>query len=243
MIRWVTTSTDDVVDERVNLVTDATDVPTAQLASLIAPCLVLSQDKSLRRPGFAPEEWRSAAGYGAVVIEAAQQQQGVVVAMGLPVAGVVGGAVKLGGAIRLPWWASLALLAGGGYLLLRSPHRRRAIGEKAWPFLEAVSEMMDQASQREEAGARLLKEVMLEPAAPPTIKQQVATVLARATEPQLAQEVLDEMTEHFGEFPTPSVTQVRTVLRDGVEFTQVERYRWQLGRFAGPWRPIQATSR
>ena len=41
-------------DVRVSQVTDATDVPTAELASLIAPCLVLAEDKSLRRPGYAP---------------------------------------------------------------------------------------------------------------------------------------------------------------------------------------------
>lgn len=50
VLRWVQTDGNGTNDVRVSQVTDATDVPTAELASLIAPCLVLAEDKSWRRP-------------------------------------------------------------------------------------------------------------------------------------------------------------------------------------------------
>jgi hypothetical protein len=234
VIRWVTTPTEQIVDERVSLVTDVTDIPTAQLASLIAPCLVLSQDKSLRRPGFAPDEWRPAAGHGADIVRAAGEQEGGAMVMGLPVVGVVGGGIKLGEAVGLPWWASLAIMGAGGYLILRSPDRRRTISEKVWPVVEIFFEMMAEAVAREQAATQELKGVLFEPAVPPTVKQQIATVLARTREPQLAQEIQAAIELHFDDDPPPTVTEVRDVLKASPEFTTVERYRWQLGRLAGP---------
>ena len=42
-------------------ITDPDDVPTGQLAKLIAPCVVFSEDKHLSKPGLAPPAWRDAA--------------------------------------------------------------------------------------------------------------------------------------------------------------------------------------
>jgi len=36
--------------------------------------------------------------------------------------------------------------------------------------------------------------------------------------------------------PLATVTEIRAALRYGSEFTQPDRYRWQFGRAAGPWR-------
>lgn len=234
VLRWVTTSIDDVGDERVALVTHESDVPTARLASLVAPCLVVSGDKHLRRPGFAPDEWRPAVGHGAAVVEASGQQEGVAVALGLPMVAVVSRGIKLGQAARPPGWASLALMAGGGDLIFRSPERRTTIGEKIWPFVEAMFEMMAQAEARQQAGARGHKEAMFDPATPRTDKQQVATVLARARQPLLAKEVQELIERHFDADDVPTIVEVRDTLTALAEFTQPERYRWQLGRIGGP---------
>jgi hypothetical protein len=235
VLRWVETDGDGIADERVVHVTDETDVPTAELASLIAPCLVLSEDRALRRPGFAPNEWRLAAGHGAEVVEGSRMQGEVVMAMGLPLVAVVGGGIKLGQVVRLPWWVSVALMGAGGYALFRSAERRKSIGEKVRPLIELVGEMMAEATAREQAGARGLKEVMFKPAAPPTGKQQVATVLARSREPLLATEIHELIERHFGG-SAPASVEVRAILKTSPEFTQPERYRWQLGRIGGPWR-------
>jgi hypothetical protein len=40
---------------------------------------------------------------------------------------------------------------------------------------------------------------------------------------------------HFTRELVPTVTEVRTVLQEGSEFVQAERYRWQFGRTAGAW--------
>jgi hypothetical protein len=42
-------------------ITDPDDVPTGQLAKLIAPCVVFSEDRHLRKPDLAPPAWREAA--------------------------------------------------------------------------------------------------------------------------------------------------------------------------------------
>lgn len=237
VIRWVNTATDDICDSRVSEVTDPTDVPTAQLASLIAPCLVLAEDRSLRRPGFAPAEWRPAAGHGVVIIEASGQQQAAVLVMGLPIVGLVGGGVKLGQALQVPSLVTVALMAGGGYLLLRDPERRRTVGRKVWPVVEVFLEMMAEAMARQHVGERQLNEVMFQPAKSSTLKQQVATVLARTREPLLAREVQGRIEMQFIEQRTPFVAEVWAVLREGSEFTQPDRHRWQLGRLCDPRPP------
>ena len=45
-------------EPQVLAITDPDDVPTGQLAKLIAPFIVFSEDKHLRRPGLAPADWR-----------------------------------------------------------------------------------------------------------------------------------------------------------------------------------------
>ena len=241
VFRWVETDGDGTADQRLQLVTDDTDVPTAVLASLIAPCLVLSEDKALRRPGFAPSEWRLAAGYGVEVVEGCRLREEAGMAFALPAVAVVGGGIELGRIVRLPWWASLALLGAGGYALLRRPERRRTLGERVWPFIEAMVAMMAEAAAREQAGVRGLKGLMLQPATPPTLKQQVATVLARTREPLLAREVHELIERHF-DGPLPTADSVRAVLRTSPEFRQRGPYRWELGRIRDPRRDATAFS-
>lgn len=234
-LRWVQTDGDGIGDSRVAMVTDDTDVPTAELASLIAPCLVLSEDRSLRRPGFAPEQWRVAAGHGTEILAGAGMQEAGTMIVGLPPVALVGGGIKLGEKVGIPWWGTLIVLAIVVGLVLRSPERRKVIGEKVWPVLNGFVHAMEQAHEQERTAMLQLKELLCAASCPPTPKQQVATILARNREPLLAKEV-QGLIEVYFEDNVPTVTEVRNILCNGSEFFQPERYRWQLGRQAGPWR-------
>lgn len=234
-IRWVETDGNGLTDARVAEVTDATDRPTAVLASLIAPCLVLAEDKSLRRPGYAPDRWRDAAGHGTNLIAGIELQTGGTLLIGGPPAGIIVGGVKLGEKVGIPWWGSVLIMAGIVYLILRSPDRRRTISDNVLPALEVGMTLMEEAYAQERNATQSLKKVIFQPALPATSKQQVATVLARTREPLLAKEVQELIEVHY-EDEVPTVTEVRAILTSGSEFAQPERYRWQLGRRSGPWR-------
>jgi hypothetical protein len=94
---------------------------------------------------------------------------------------------------------------------------------------------MAAAHERERESARALKELMFKPVPKPTSKQLVATVLARSREPILAREIQELIELHFEAEP-PTAAEVRDILTSCSEFTQPERYRWQFGRLAGPWK-------
>lgn len=68
------------------------------------------------------------------------------------------------------------------------------------------------------------------------MKQQTAIILARGREPFLAREIQERMLAQFASELVPTVAEVRTTLKGSSEFVQPERYRWQFGRVAGPWR-------
>jgi hypothetical protein len=238
-IRWVevdsTTTHEDARVEATSVV-DATDKPTALLASLVGPCLVLSGDRSLRRPGFAPAEWRPAAGSALTMLTAEDRSEGAVGAVGLPIAGVVVGSVKLGNRIGVPWVFSVALLAIGLFALLEEPSRRTRIWSKLGPFIEAVGDQIEVEQARARSGRAGLAAAMCKPTTAFDRKQQIAIVLGRATAPMLAAEIREEMLDHFAGDRVPTIAEIRTILRAGPEFTQPERYRWQLGRYSWPWR-------
>jgi hypothetical protein len=59
------------------------------------------------------------------------------------------------------------------------------------------------------------------------------TIICRET--LLASEIHGRIQRHFPEDVVPTVTDVRTALKDGSEFVQPERDRWHFGRAAGPW--------
>lgn len=225
-IRWVRVASGLGHDERVSEVTDVTDVPTAHLATLIAPCVVLSEDKSLRRPGFAGNQWRDVAGSTLAVAETLAHQQGLALGVSLPAIGSFKGAAALSRRIQLPGWVGALALVGGVVWLLRGSRRREVAGQFFIPLMEEFSRLQDE-QQRALAD---LEAVVLKPAQPAGAKQMIATVLARADEPMLAAEIHQAVTDHFVGAALPTLKQVRQVLAEEPEFVQVQRYRWQFGR-------------
>jgi hypothetical protein len=238
-MRWVTIASAGLeIDERVQAVLDIdqTDAPTAQLASLVGPCLVLSGDKSLRTPGFAPQEWRPAAGSAVMVVAAEANREGATSAVGLTLVGAVAGTVKLGNRLGLPWFISIALLGCGLTLPLRDADRRSRVWSKLGPVAEGILEHLAEEQRKAEVGHVGLTRAMWRPSSPPCAKQMVCTILSRASEPMLAGEVHELMLDQFGEDVVPPLREVRAILRSGSEFAQPERCRWQFGRPAEPWR-------
>ena len=114
--------------------------------------------------------------------------------------------------------------------------RREVLGKYVIPALEAYGKQLEYAMLQEQRGLVGLSEAMLPGPDLPTNKQQVAIVLARQREPLLAQEIQQKMLSCFPTELVPTVREVRAILAEGSEFVQPERYRWQFGRLAGPWR-------
>jgi hypothetical protein len=170
------------------------------------------------------------------MVDAEATTEGVAGLVGMPAAGVVAGTVKLGNRLNVPWFVSVPVLAAGIVVLLQSPTRRSRIWEKIGPVVEALMDHLAEEQAKERAGRAGLTSAMCE--SPPSLstKQQITIVLARANAPLLASEVQEEMFDRFDVQSVHTVTEVRAILRAGTEFTQYERYRWKLGRFARPRR-------
>ncbi|GAA3164025.1 hypothetical protein GCM10010531_15240 [Blastococcus jejuensis] len=237
-IRWVRVASGFGHDERVLLVTDMTDVPTAHLASLIAPCVVLSEDKSLRRPGFAGNQWREVAGSTVAVAETLAHQQGLALGVSLPTVGSFKAATAFSRRIQLPGWVGALALVGGVVWLLRDSRRREVAGQVFTPLLDEFSRLQDEQHR----ALADLEAVVLEPAQPAGAKQMIATILARADEPVLAVDIHQALADHFPEAEGPPLKLVRQVLTEEPEFLHGQRYRWQLGRRLKALRDSQLTA-
>jgi hypothetical protein len=237
VLRFVTMSAEQPADSQVLAITDPDDVPLGQLAKLVAPCVVFSEDRHLRRPGLAPADWRRAAGFAVDVADGHGKEQVVGMAAVGPGWGLIELLKFIGRKTGLPPWLLGLALAGGGAYFLRKPERRRTLGEQLVPALETLSTLIEAAMAQERRGLAGLREVILPAPEAPTVRQQVAIVLARQREPLLAQEIQDLISEHFAAETVPTTAEVRGVLNHGSEFAEVGRYRWQFGRLTAPWRP------
>jgi hypothetical protein len=240
VMRFVTMSPENELHPQVLEITDLDDRPTGQLALLIAPVIVYSEDKALRRPGFAPANWRAAAGHTAVVAEAAGQERVAGIALYLPVAGVWSSSGAVGRRLGIPPWlpgaALLAAVGLGAYRLLLDPARRAKVTDIGGRFVEKFSAFLTEQDQLKRDGLAGINTIIY-PSPPEelSVRQRVAIVLARSPEPLLAAEVHDLIVDNFADDLAPAVRDVRSALTEGSEFVRVDRSRWQLGREVEPW--------
>jgi hypothetical protein len=210
---------------------DPTDLPTAQLALMLAPCHVYSLDKHLRIPGLAP---RTRPDLDSVIAASFKLSSADVVvasggfALNLSAAGVAGGVKSL--AVRLdgPVWtvAVLGVLAVGvltGWAL--SSHDRRIRVAQIFGGLAAPSPAW---AQERASGLAVLQATQVQSAAP-SLADRIARVLARADGPQLAAEILDHLVAADAA-SAPSLRAVREQLEANPAFVKAPRYRWQFGR-------------
>ena len=138
-LRFVTVDTREIFDPQVIAITDLDDVPSGQLTKLIAPCILFSEDKDLREPGLAPDNWHEAAKFAIDVLEGATSQRAHAGAVSLPLQGSVALVNLVADRTGLSPWLIGALAVGGTALLLRRPERRKAVGKYVVPVLEAFA--------------------------------------------------------------------------------------------------------
>jgi hypothetical protein len=218
---------------------DPDDLPTAALALLVAPAVVLSDDPDLVDNGFAGQAWwTQAAGDVLIVAEADGQLVGVFAGMGLTTVGAgYGVAAVVRGARRVPLVAAgvaVAVLVGG-YLLVRCypPGRaRNALKE----FGVAAATRWQEVTASQQAAAARLPWVELPAGRAPTLKERCARILARVAGTLYAAELHEQLHSDMAD-AAPSVATVHKTLADHPAFGQVGQGRWQLGEPASASRP------
>lgn len=234
LLRFATISEAALLEDDIQLITDADDRPTGALAKLVAPCLVFSEDRDLRRPGFAPERWRESAGAAADVATGDLALQSATAMVGLPAAGAVYGTRAV--AVKLevsPWLLGGAFAAVAAALL--SDRRRRSRTRSALAaFGSTVLEVLAPMVESQQRGLERLREDMYYAPANPSTKQLVAAAMARSSYPLLPSEISDAIES---DRCAPTASEIRTLLSAEPEFLrpQGERYRWELGRHSAPW--------
>lgn len=126
--------------------------------------------------------------------------------------------------MQLPGWLGSVALIGGIGWLLSTTDRRQLTGRILAPVFE---EFMRLAENQRRALANL-EVVVFQPVVPPSAKQMIATVVARASEPLLATDIHEEITHRFSSVVVPTLAEVRQILASEPEFRR-KSYRWQLG--------------
>jgi hypothetical protein len=205
-LRYVTVDTAAIADPQVLAITDPDDVPTGQLAKLIAPCVVFSEDRHLRKPGLAPPAWREAAQFAVDLAGVVTGQRITGNLATLPFRGGAELVAFLSRKTGISPWIIGGITAAGAAYVLASPQRRQAVGRYVMPVAEAMVKEMERSAALEQHGIAGLREVQ------------------------------QRLLRLFPDDRVPTVAGIRAALRDGPEFVQPERYRWQFGREAGPWR-------
>ena len=142
-LRYVTVDTADIADPQVLAITDPDDVPTGQLAKLIAPCVVFSEDRHLRKPGLAPPQWREAAQFAVDLVEGTTGQRVTGNLATLPFRGGAELARFLGRKTGISPWIIRGIVMAGVAIVLKGPERRQAIGKYAMPVAEASIKEME----------------------------------------------------------------------------------------------------
>lgn len=226
----------DCNDDRVAEITDTDDIPAGHLASLLAPCVLLSNDK-----GFAPLGVAMRRIPAPVVLTAAATVRTshnlVRLGMAAPAAPLllVGGVARVANEkLGLPYWISIPVGAFGGYLGVRwyrrQPEEARArLRDTASEMLGRYADELSAQMEREQQARRILSERVVNPVWPRGLDAIVLRRLAYADQPISAQRLIDEMPPDE-KLP---VTTVRSILRAHDAAVEFGRGRWMLGYWGG----------
>jgi predicted nucleic acid-binding protein len=233
-IRVVDLAIRDHLDPRLRgvLADDPDDLPTAALALLVAPAVVLSDDHDLVDHGFAGQTaWTQAAGDVLIVATADGQ-----LVSGF--AGVI--------------WTTMGAGYGGARRPPRTPagrhgRRRRPYGHlPAHPAATrpaarsalkqggaATAAIWQEVTANQQSTAARLPWVETPPGRSPTLEERCARILARVTGTLSADDLHQQLHRDLGDAAPPAAT-VRKTLADHPAFVQVGQGRWQLGEPAAP---------
>jgi hypothetical protein len=233
-LRFVEVPASIMRDEMAARVTHTNDVPTAALARAIAPAVVFSGDKHLRRPNIAPENWHVVAAAGIQVAVADEAQMGFGLAAGIPIVGGYQGMRWIAQLLDVPT-ALVATVAGAlSWVALRDPERRATVARRIGPAANAIMELLIAVHTDQTRGMSAVRGAEIAAPTLQSLEQQLAAVLARSNEPMLAREVREHLLVSTLEPNVPSVPTIRATLASSSLFTSPVRHRWQLGAYRAP---------
>lgn len=208
---------------------DSDDEPTAVLASLLAPSLVVSGDKHLHAPGLAPADWRRLATAGAEVAAVEQAKAGLALAVVGSVSGSAAMVRWVGHNVGASPLALAALLGGLGTVWVGDSVRRAKAQARAAPLLTALVDLLAGLEAREQASLERVRAAEVPRARDRPPEQLVASLLARARKPLSVVEIHDGLA-WLGADPAPlGMSQVRQAVRVLPGVCEGPRHRWQLG--------------
>lgn len=226
----------DLADPRIAQVraADADDVPTAALAVLIAPCLVLSEDGDLARPGLTsarPRRWVDLLLHG---LAAARGDQALLAAGTAAAVGLAVLRQAVGTIVDAGWGRTAALTLAG--LGLGLAWGGRLSGERLARVAGQFVPILDEFHPRLTAylaGRAALVDAAIAPWNEVDLQQAIAQHLATAPLPRSATEIAASLRRQGRRVAVPAVD---ALLRANPAFVEVGRRRWQLGRAgaAGP---------
>lgn len=232
LLRFVSTGELMAHDPRIGAVAlaDEEDAPLAQLAVLLAPSLVLTQDHHLLDAGFGKREWADALVQMKELIELDEMMwsatDGVVITGALTIHGV-GGLVNLLRRSELVLGIVLGLSIALGYQYRRqlrgAPARLR---ERSAPVVDRALASMAGAFERREAADERVRPTLVTPSEAERLEAVVARVLLQCPEPLGAAAVHARLAYPWRE---ATVKQVMAVLREQPAFELVRGRGWMLG--------------
>lgn len=235
-IRFVDAGQLQVEDPRVRAVAvrDPDDVPTAVLALMLAPSLVLSDDrKDLVAPGIAAPDWFGAVRFGMVVVRGDALLTAVWVFGVLGVEGVRAAARQGSRLIRTPLGFFGFLLAAA--LLTRTLRSRSLSGETMKQFKEVAGRALLgglRVMAEREQGIRDLDQVAVGPPEECSLARSICRELGLARVPLSRTKLVEALRLHgFG--GRALHTEVRELLESNPAFVEVSPRRWELGRRLG----------
>lgn len=238
ILRFVTVSMPEQIHSQILSILDLDDRPTGQLAQLIAPVIVFSDDKDLINPGFSQRGWRDTAKSTAIIAEGRVQEVMIGTLLSLPVEAIFFVSARLGRRMRVPSWVPGVTLVGlfiaGMRASLFDPIRRAKVKRTALELLEDVAGYYSRYSQRKIGSYTEISKAIYPGLEHLEVKQKISIILARANSPLLAREIRVKIIIQFGEDEVPTLNEVREILVSGSEFIKVGPHRWQFGRFVGP---------
>lgn len=237
-LRVVQVPLKQIEDERLLAVSarDKDDIPTAALGVLLAPAVVLSEDRHLVDPGIAEREWLTIALNAASQGRADAMVHGASLITSLAV-NLTGEGIKtlvryLGplprGVVRfllgvLGVGVVVHSISEGG----RNRRRQRvaATARVATPILQALVESMSASQQ----AAEVIRGVLLQSGPETPLLLRVARAVAVLPEPGSAAEIARALREAGAASGRGLETTIRTELRASPMFREVVRGRWELG--------------
>lgn len=207
----------------------STDTPSAQLAAVIGPCWMLTEDPDLIANGFGVYDrlplLLAAANEGELGL--VERAAAIPTAIGIMLLATTGRQVA-----RLPVWAQVGLVAGCSFLAYHWTHDGRLPGRLRQVFT-AVTDLGKIAAPplmtiltRHAEGQSIWNRHCVQPAATRTFEERVAAVLAHAPDRGL---LARDIAHHLDLPVSSSVPQIRETLGACTAFVEVSRGRWVLG--------------